>query len=566
MIKMEAKKKMKEEKETLTAEDLKGSIFKSLQASGVYDELKKNLRQKMVNELQTKNSIAGKKVNGGKSNLLSATIHPKADVCWTQKALDNVILHHIKRSKYHYTLSLFQQESGLKKYSKTLTIELITKLGLKPINFESKSFNSSADSSVISYSSLSTTESSDTPSKWMLWDIMEALANYHNSEACKQLSETNSLKKSLTLADKLLAVDEEYTKHCETLKSTNKAVTSLNAAVQQAEREADRRYRQQLEQWKMYELTKMRAEEAEKASKMIKERIKQLEKDYGEQKKALETREKMAVERLTNHKKSLEAENHLQRQKLLQEMSGLKSREELIEQQEKHIRKMENMRIKELDMLREATLNGKHLATADDGTSIEFRASMNEVLMAQLDQLSKENAKLKTELSQIKMYYKPTGRDPDAFASDTLSSAVNPSPKRNRLMREASKENERLKTRIDELENAISDLKTEKQKRDEEVARSESDEKLREQVKELRQTREEQAIRHRQMEDMIRKLRDAIEQNSKEAKKECWFAAQVLERFSSTASSYHKVGIDGKQQLQRGLRQFAAEKRRSDWR
>ena len=91
----------------------------------------------MINNLRTRSSINGNINAKNSSNLLSATMYSKKGklylnnfsllinffVCslsgdnWIQKVLDNLILHHIKRSNYHYTLSLFQQESGLKKYS-----------------------------------------------------------------------------------------------------------------------------------------------------------------------------------------------------------------------------------------------------------------------------------------------------------------------------------------------------------------------------------------------------------------------------------------------------------------
>jgi len=104
---------------TLTAEDLKGNIFKSVQESGILDNLKGQLRQSMINNLREKNSIGGKKLhkNATASDIFSATIHSKKGVSWPQRAIDNLIMHHMKRSRYHYTLSLFQQESGLKKYS-----------------------------------------------------------------------------------------------------------------------------------------------------------------------------------------------------------------------------------------------------------------------------------------------------------------------------------------------------------------------------------------------------------------------------------------------------------------
>jgi len=488
-----------DKKQIFSKEDLKGNLFKSLQVSGVYDELKSHLRKSMVKELMTKNSLS-KKLKEEKSSLISATIHKRAEPCWTQKVLDNLVLHHIKKSKYHYTFSLFQQESSVKKYSKSLTVEMLEKLGLKPEDF-SKSKSLSTESSI--NSSISTNSSSVAPQQtFMMWEIMQALVNCSNIK----LAETCAQNDPLTLADKLMLVDEDYRMrltnlHANTSEDQGK-LSVLHNRVQQAEKDCENRYKRHLEEWKVYELSKMRKEESEKSRKEIDARVSEIAKDYAEQKKALENREKNAIERLTNHKNTLEGEIHIQRQKLLQEMQNLKSREELLEQQECHINKMESLKLKQLNAL-------KTTISREDAQN-DCKA-LNEVFMNQIDDLSKENSRLKEELFELKKIIAKEVSEKEEKVIEEQQNQENIKEEQENANEIYEKQNARLQSRIEEIENAMIKMKSEKENSN---TRSKTpDKELQMQVNELKKMKEEQNVKQIQLENMIKRMRDTVDEN-----------------------------------------------------
>jgi len=465
--------------EALTAEDLKGKIFHSIKESGIIDNLKGQLRKSMINNLRTRSSINGNINAKNSSNLLSATMYSKKGDNWIQKVLDNLILHHIKRSNYHYTLSLFQQESGLKKYSKSLVVELLKKVGIKPNDIKNKSL-------ILSDYSINSTQSTTTLNEesWIIWEIMTALSE----KSCDKIQNSTTEAKVLSLADKLQAVDNDLVNRCHKPTVSHESVTSLHSAVREAEKEVERRYKMIFEQWKLYELTKVKTTEAENSKKMIDARVKELETDYRQRVNALENREKNAVERLNNHRKSLEAELHNQRQKLLHEMELLRSRENIVLQQEKHVQKMESMRIKDLDMLKAATIFPKQTEKED--------SSINEILFFQMEKLSKENETLKSEINELKKTFNIEDIKISNQNKTSLSSNF------------YIEQNERLRTRINEMEKIIDDLKIERIQND-------STEDLRLQVTALNKMKDQQDQRQLKLEEMIEKMKAAIQNNSR---------------------------------------------------
>ena len=77
------------------------------------------------------------------------------------------------------------------------------------------------------------------------------------------------IERSFISADKLQAVDNDLVNRCHKPTVSHESVTSLHSAVREAEKEVERRYKMIFEQWKLYELTKVKTTEAENSKKMV---------------------------------------------------------------------------------------------------------------------------------------------------------------------------------------------------------------------------------------------------------------------------------------------------------
>ncbi|XP_078489663.1 uncharacterized protein LOC100181143 [Ciona intestinalis] len=511
-------RRKKKSNEALTADDLKSQMFQSMKSAGVVRQLKVQLRQTMINELRGKGSTKPINVNNlENSDLIAATMHRRKSYSWVQTALDNLVLHHIKQSKYYYTLSLFEQESSVSCYSKSLTEQLLSRLGLHDSDVEIDSSSSSDD---LPHSS---TPKNNRDLNLILWNILNSISSLATRGGVRSLVENKENKEvklpqsqPLTLAEKFAAVDEEFDHlpHQRTQRDPGVTVSVLSSAVRRAEEEAERRAKLSYEQWKSVELTKMRLEEANKMKEKINLKMRELEKDYQNLRSNLESREHAAVERLQYHRELMEKELHQQRQTLLNDLEQIRQREANIQQKEEMVASMEATKLKQTESLTAAPTHQPHISQppasslrqesfvsslaesikhSHDGMQVVTQQEIDQILL-EMNEKSKETNQLKTELEMLKMELG------SAFKQQNVESVV-------------KSENHLLKENLQELKREIENLKQVNVTRMLSQKKDES-QKLIEEIESLKISKHEQDAHQRHLEEMLRNMKQALDDSS----------------------------------------------------
>nr|XP_039252143.1 oral-facial-digital syndrome 1 protein homolog [Styela clava] len=543
----------------MSAEDLKRQMYQSLQSAGVLNNLKGYLRQSVINELRGKHQ--GSRAEND-LDLLAATMKKNAESTWNQKVVDNLILHHLKQSRYLYSLSLFQQESGIDEYDEALTEELLLRLGASPDllrNHNDKENNQSFPSP----NSSSTPVAADNGSKSLMWKLLSRVSSAQNlSTKLNQdsLKEMKQNPKPMSLADKLQAVDTEMDYTLRERRQGDidycQSVATLASATRRAEEVADKRARESFEQWKKVELVAMRVSESEKAREQILSKTRELENDYSQRKEALVSREKNAIERLSIQKESLEKDLYQQRQLLLCELEQIRMREKNLQERELMMRDMESVKLKELDLMKSDVLNQQRSNVIGQTTGVKvptpertrrdsvvsscaesLRKSLTgresrqlDEVLRELDSRSGEAEMLRRELETLK------GELTETKSHVRKITEPKPSPRqRNEISPRTSNENDSsLRKRLDDLSRQLNDWK--KQDRAEKEANIQNEiGRWKTEVSKLSDARDKLDEKQRQLEQMTSRIQTRINSEPKDS---------ASPRFNEPASKSLRILMD----------------------
>ncbi|XP_076820394.1 uncharacterized protein LOC143465803 isoform X3 [Clavelina lepadiformis] len=484
----------------MTAEDLKRRLYQSMRSTGLLRQLQGQLRQSMINELRS----SGKRKpllpgSGQPSDLIAATIKQPTPKMWTQQVMDNLVFHHLKQSRYHYALSLFKDEASVSFYKQELTNELLERLGLQStdvdVTMETPESSASED-----FPQCSSTPNRSKDHLPLLWSIMEKIsmlaAGKFVDEKEKKFAAEVEKSPPKTLGEKLRAIDEEL-KLSSRPQPHNPAstISSYTVAVRKAEECAERRYRSSFEQWKDVELSKMRLEESKKMKDAIDARCKELEGDYQVKRNALLSRERSAVERMNNQRELMEKEMHDQRQSLLRELDQIRAREDILHQRERFINSMEETKLREVESMRDQihpkppTLRQEPKQSSvpqgckktEESDEVKRILLQMEEKIKESDQLRAEVARLKTELSQLK------------------------------LKEDEESEKVVLRTQLKSLVREVEDLK----RRGVEAEKASEVERWRTEIEDLRKARAEQDVHQRQLGEALKEMKKALDDSNK---------------------------------------------------
>nr|CAB3264553.1 oral-facial-digital syndrome 1 protein homolog [Phallusia mammillata] len=507
----------------LTAEELKSQMFQSMQAAGVLHKLKGQLRQNMINELRGSKSKKKVKLDQSqKSDLLAATIRQRKTKPWIQQVLDNLVLHHIKQSRYHYTLSLFQQESGISSYSNTLTNELLARLGLQPQDLEVSDISSSSEDSSLPHSS--TPKQSDEKENLTLWNLLNKLSTLSIKQPFK-LEEKENLStvelekmKPLTLAEKLRAIDEDMkTSYRRRQRDPNITASTLASAIRRTEEDAERRSKLAFEEWKTTELSKVRIDETRKSKNEISQRIKSLENEYQSRRNELMAREKAAVDRLNLHREQLERDMHDQRQSLLRELDQIRIREEALHQKEQFINQMENMKLREIELIKTQQGLTTHVTPAANVAETKPEPQEPSIVSTLADSLrqSQDGKQVTTmkEMAEIIREVENKSTEIEKLTTEVTDLKNGLDKKQEREEKMLRQENMSLKNHLQELERQILSLKLEPTGKNKNHHDKEPD-KLEKEVHDLRKDRDVQNVRQHQLEDMVLQMQAALKRSN----------------------------------------------------
>ncbi|XP_049341229.1 oral-facial-digital syndrome 1 protein homolog isoform X8 [Astyanax mexicanus] len=287
--------------EGLSPEELRKRLYQTFKNKGLLDTLKTQLRNQLIQELQS----PGEPVPRG----LSA----KGDSV-SVLASNSLVIDHLHRCGYEYTLSVFYPECGLSKDKVFSTRDLLQLLKISP--------QSPLYTSVVS--------NVQSGQKGLLMNLLSELiahrAHLQLRDADTQTSSTPP-DSTQSLVEKLQVVDEEY----EVLRQKGNRWASVEAKLAEFRKEMEEQARAELkaklQHFQEVEVSRVRMEEQERSRREVSEIRHRLEKNYELKAEALMSREKNAIERLQKQQEIEEKEVYAQRQALLKEIETVRNRE-----------------------------------------------------------------------------------------------------------------------------------------------------------------------------------------------------------------------------------------------
>uniref|UniRef100_A0A8B9GNU9 OFD1 centriole and centriolar satellite protein n=1 Tax=Astyanax mexicanus TaxID=7994 RepID=A0A8B9GNU9_ASTMX len=267
--------------EGLSPEELRKRLYQTFKNKGLLDTLKTQLRNQLIQELQS----PGEPVPRG----LSA----KGDSV-SVLASNSLVIDHLHRCGYEYTLSVFYPECGLSKDKVFSTRDLLQLLKISP---QSPLYTS----------------------------VVITTLSFGNLVCVKTLCVCVCV--FYGKVEKLQVVDEEY----EVLRQKGNRWASVEAKLAEFRKEMEEQARAELkaklQHFQEVEVSRVRMEEQERSRREVSEIRHRLEKNYELKAEALMSREKNAIERLQKQQEIEEKEVYAQRQALLKEIETVRNRE-----------------------------------------------------------------------------------------------------------------------------------------------------------------------------------------------------------------------------------------------
>jgi len=406
--------------EYLTAEELKNRLYHSLRNRGLVDNIKSQLRNSLVTELQQ--SVKGP--------LTLKDLKIPEEGTLIHRASNSLVANHLRACQYEYSLGVFLPECGLSQDKKLETQDLVKLLNISP---ESRL-----------YQRLSSQSQQDSK-KGFLWQLLTEVSALHANSASAVSTQTDLIKVGpiTPLDEKLTHVDELYSsKHDDFLRSGRAGAEERLLSFQ---RQLEDRYNTQLKlelaRMRDAEIASIKTEERENNRKLLEQAKRELERVYKDKHDTLLNRERNALERMTQQTDLQDRETYAQRQSILEEIEAVRGREAEVKREaevNKREKKVSEDRIKE----KEAELRRRELEINHKETAFEQRLQ-NEMSQFKLDQQARYIERIQNvEVREAKV------KEEERFVSEDKS----------RL--QSVKDELRDKThRVNELETLLSESK-----------------------------------------------------------------------------------------------------------
>ncbi|KAG7467576.1 hypothetical protein MATL_G00155220 [Megalops atlanticus] len=311
--------------EVVSSEEMRKRLYKTFKNRGLLDTLKTQLRNHLIQELKHP-AVSGEPV--------ARTLTPEADSVLV-KASNSIVLDHLHRAGYEYTLSVFYPECGLDRGKVFSTRDLLQLMKISPQSTLYKSLTSGIEKD---------------EQRGFLMKLLIELTDHHiHRKRCNtdtQTSSTPSHRESLL--EKMQMIDDEYAALQHKATRWESLEAKLAEYRKKIEAQAQAEMNAKLKHFKDTEVAKMKIEERENFRKEIVELRHSMERTYQLKSAALINREKNAIERLQKQQENEtymdvgapkhprqrqysimieEKEVYMQRQLLLKEVDCLWSRE-----------------------------------------------------------------------------------------------------------------------------------------------------------------------------------------------------------------------------------------------
>ncbi|XP_061735076.1 centriole and centriolar satellite protein ofd1 isoform X2 [Nerophis ophidion] len=288
--------------ETLSPEELRRRLYKTLRDRGVLNTLKTQLRNQLIQELKPS------PLSGAEPSQRAATGRPDYLLVL---ACNNIVADYLHCSGYEYSLSVFCPESGLCKEKVFKKTDILQLLKISPESSLYKSLSSSSNDS------------------GFLINLVSNLTHHHapglHCDAHTQTTSSSTYEESLV--EKMKMIDKEYENVTYSRDKWFSFQSKLSSYRRELETQMQIEMNTKMQHFKEVEIAKVKMEEKVQCQKEFDKLKQELERTYEMKTKALNIREKNAIERLQKQQEIEEKDIYMQRQMVLKEIDTLRERE-----------------------------------------------------------------------------------------------------------------------------------------------------------------------------------------------------------------------------------------------
>ncbi|XP_070113030.1 centriole and centriolar satellite protein OFD1 isoform X4 [Equus caballus] len=295
--------------DVLSQDELRKKLYQTFKDRGILDTLKTQLRNQLIHELM--------------HPVLSGELKPQSISVEGSTLLvgasNSLVVDHLRRCGYEYSLSVFFPESGLAKEQIFTMQDLLQLININPESSLYKSLISGFDKE---------------NQKGFLMQFLKELAEYHQAkESCDAGTQTSSTFPSKdSLAEKLQVIDDQFADAYPQRPTLECLEIKLNEYKREIEQQLRAEMCQKLKYFKDTEIAKVKMEEKRKSKKEVAEFWNKFDRACQAKSEALISREKMTLERIQQHQETETREIYAQRQLLLKDIDLLRGREAELKQ------------------------------------------------------------------------------------------------------------------------------------------------------------------------------------------------------------------------------------------
>ncbi|XP_071951219.1 centriole and centriolar satellite protein OFD1-like [Antedon mediterranea] len=500
------------EEAEFTSDEFKTKLYQSFKERGVIQNLKSQLRSKLVVELR--NSALNQ-------DFSKSTVPLQEENSLLHRASNSLVADHLRRCQYEYSLAVFLPESCAASDKLFSTKDLLQLLKINP---DSKLYRKIASSQPTYHS------------KGFLWELLCEIANSHSGGSeCKGVQA--DLSSHSSLVDKLEDVDREFRSRAqgEDFQGSNVITEKMLSFQREIETRSKEQLNLEITRFKENECRNIEMEEREKFRVKLDSSRKELEQLYGMKCKALEERERNATERLQQQQQIVQKEMHSQRQSLLEELQMLRS--------------------KEAEVRRESEINKRAAKLEEDKRiAVEENLKLRETAVHNIEETYKQ--RLKEQLTQYDLKkrkeYMDRLEDVERRERHVRDEA--------RKLNEESEMNKEIKQQLKDKQQRIEEIQNNYQgAKNELISSNKNNELLQEKLRDMvdyQQLKENNAVMRRELENTKMRLAES----SNEYKTELARQDERMQLLSMQASQPSHEVVSMKAELHRARDRIKQEK------
>jgi hypothetical protein len=324
-------------KRKLTMEEFRKSMMESLTKKGIVGSLKAQLRAQMLGSLK-EHAIQGGILSSGDKDPLEVSAGRRGTIPLRLRVVDSFFAEYLKNQQLEYTLSIFLTESNLSTYSSLETSDALRLLRV--------------ESDTMLHHRLTESRPNGSATIVRLLDHVKRTQGAGRRSSSCQTENTRNTPASERLYERLAELEHGF-------KQQEQSITSSSGVEErmiQYQKECDERSEKEIEnrmiEYQNGKLLDLKRDERSKYLSMVSAVRTNLKKEYQRQVLELKERHKQKLDQAERAQRELDRVAFDQRQRHLDAMNRLTSREEEIRRQaqvEKRATEVERQRIKDME-------------------------------------------------------------------------------------------------------------------------------------------------------------------------------------------------------------------------